>query len=259
LLRLYHGDDGPTVDKVVGEIRSLLEHLDDANEARSTRLDVGAGYARWSSRYDLPGNPLVAQEQPVVRAMVAELPGEPVLDAGCGTGRHFVWLAELGRQVVGVDQSPEMLALAREKQPDADLRLGDLSNLPVAAGSIAGAVSALAVEHVGDLAAFYGELARAVVPGGWLVVSTLHPVMAQVFGWNAWFVDEDGRAEVVGTLHQVSDHLNAAVTAGWCVEELREVPLQDVEHMRSASEIPIGARIAYDGVPLVLIMRFSRR
>jgi SAM-dependent methyltransferase len=38
-----------------------------------------------------------------------------VLDLGCGTGRHARHLAELGFEVVGVDRSPSMLAVARER------------------------------------------------------------------------------------------------------------------------------------------------
>ena len=56
-------------------------------------------------------------------------PPARVLDAGCGTGRVAIRLAELGYDVVGVDLDASMLAMAREEAPDLDWRVGDLAEL----------------------------------------------------------------------------------------------------------------------------------
>lgn len=50
-----------------------------------------------------------------------------VLDAGCGTGRVAVRLAELGYDVVGLDLDGSMLEVARAEAPTLDWRLGDLA------------------------------------------------------------------------------------------------------------------------------------
>ena len=55
-------------------------------------------------------------------------PPARILDAGCGTGRVAVRLAELGYDVVGVDVDASMLDVARAEAPDLDWRLGDLSS-----------------------------------------------------------------------------------------------------------------------------------
>jgi SAM-dependent methyltransferase len=47
---------------------------------------------------------------------------ESVLDVGCGTGGHSLILAERGYDVIGVDQSPEMLRRARAKAESAGIR-----------------------------------------------------------------------------------------------------------------------------------------
>ena len=56
-------------------------------------------------------------------------PPARVLDAGCGTGRVAIRLAELGYDVVGVDLDASMLLQAREEAPDLDWRVGDLAEL----------------------------------------------------------------------------------------------------------------------------------
>ncbi|MEP9362665.1 class I SAM-dependent methyltransferase [Nocardioides sp. CN2-186] len=55
-------------------------------------------------------------------------PPARILDAGCGTGRVAVRLAELGYDVVGVDVDATMLDVARAEAPGLDWRLGDLAS-----------------------------------------------------------------------------------------------------------------------------------
>ncbi len=57
-------------------------------------------------------------------------PGGRILDAGCGTGRVAIRLAELGYEVVGVDVDESMLAVARREAPALSWFAGDLTGLP---------------------------------------------------------------------------------------------------------------------------------
>lgn len=63
--------------------------------------------------------------------LCAELlpPGARVLDAGCGTGRVAIRLAELGYDCVGVDLDASMLDVARRAAPQLPWILADLSDL----------------------------------------------------------------------------------------------------------------------------------
>jgi SAM-dependent methyltransferase len=106
-----------------------------------------------------------------------EGPGR-VLDAGCGTGRVAVRLAELGHDVVGVDLDERMLERARADAPDltwvqgdlADFDLGSHFDLVVAAGNVIPLVAP------GTEAAVVAALARHLRPGGLLVAGFgLHP------------------------------------------------------------------------------------
>ena len=56
-----------------------------------------------------------------------------VLDAGCGTGRVAIRLAELGYECVGTDVDPSMLAVARASAPQLSWVLADLASLDLAA------------------------------------------------------------------------------------------------------------------------------
>ncbi len=94
-----------------------------------------------------------------------------VLDAGCGTGRIAIELADRGIEVVGVDVDSSMLATARTRAPqvewvEADLRSFDLErrfDVVVMAGNVP------LFTPPGTQAALVGAVARHVVPGGLLV------------------------------------------------------------------------------------------
>ena len=94
-----------------------------------------------------------------------------MLDAACGTGRHAAYLAGAGWEVTGVDASEAMLDRAQARLPDADLRVGELSALPVAEETFTGAVCALALSRLPEIGPAIAELARVLRPGGRLVLS----------------------------------------------------------------------------------------
>src|SRR5687768_6025171 len=76
---------------------------------------VRAGYDRWAAIYDHDKNPLLALEEPILRAAVGDVGDQRVLDVGCGTGRHALWLANAGANVTAIDFSEGMLAEAQRK------------------------------------------------------------------------------------------------------------------------------------------------
>jgi len=99
--------------------------------------------------------------------------GWTVGDLGCGTGRSSEALAGFVGRVVAVDDSPEMLAAAErrlEGLANVELRRGPLEELPVADGELDAAVLALVLHHLPDPAAALAEAARALRPGGRLLV-----------------------------------------------------------------------------------------
>jgi ubiquinone/menaquinone biosynthesis C-methylase UbiE len=96
-----------------------------------------------------------------------------LLDCGCGPAQVARLGASLGRSVIGFDLTPEMLGLARTRL-DAPLVLGDMRGLPFRPASL-GAIACWFSLHNFPrhaLGAVLAEIARAIRPGGTLVLAT---------------------------------------------------------------------------------------
>jgi len=118
----------------------------------------------------------------------ADLRGQRVLDLGCGTGRLSAALAEQGiARVWGVDASPEMLAVAREKLPaTVGLKEGRAEELPFRDAWFDRVVAWL-VLHLVDRSAAFREVARVLVPGGRLAVVTFATGHFERYWLNRYF------------------------------------------------------------------------
>ena len=117
-------------------------------------------------------------DRPSVLDLLGDVSGLRVLDAGCGPGLYAEELLARGADVVGFDQSPAMVRLARRQTGDrVDVRVHDLSS-PIAwldDDSFDAALMALVLHHLDDRVAALRELHRVLQPDGRLVVSTHHP------------------------------------------------------------------------------------
>jgi SAM-dependent methyltransferase len=233
LLRAFSGvyDRDFTIARL-REIRALLdsvEELGDDVEARP--ITTREGYARWAASYDEPGNQLLDLEEPLVRQIIDGLPLGVALDAGCGTGRHTAYLASLGHKVIGVDTSPEMLGLARERVPEGEFYEADLQDVPLSDDSVDVVVCAIALSHVADLAQALGEFVRVLRPNGHLVISDSRGLIGDI-GLPLVKIGPDGDVGYMPTWSRLaSDYLAAALPLGLqvrrCEEPRRPSPLID--------------------------------
>lgn len=116
-------------------------------------------------------------DRPACLELLGDVAGLRVLDAACGPGLYAEELVRRGAHVTGFDQSPTMVSLSRDRVPQADFRVHDVSD-PLdwlADGSMDVVLFALALEYVDDRVAALRELRRVLRPGGALVLSRLHP------------------------------------------------------------------------------------
>jgi ubiquinone/menaquinone biosynthesis C-methylase UbiE/DNA-binding transcriptional ArsR family regulator len=99
-------------------------------------------------------------------------------DLGCGTGQTSAALAPFVGRTIAVDRSGEMLQAARKRLrdfPNVEVRRGELEALPIEDGELEAAVMMLVLHHAPDPSAALGEAARAMKPGGRLVVCDMLP------------------------------------------------------------------------------------
>ena len=99
-------------------------------------------------------------------------PGIRFLDAGCGGGGACVLAASLGCEVTGFDASHALLAIARERLPQAQFVHGDLEQLPFPTGHFDAALAANSVIFAEDIRQALRELRRVVRPGGRVAITS---------------------------------------------------------------------------------------
>ncbi len=248
----------------LAEIREIIARFDEFPNSLTIPLfehAVEAGYTRWAPRYDGP-NPAIAREEPIVHEMLAPMPVGDALDAACGTGRHAAHLAALGHRVVGVDATEAMLAVAREKVPDADFRVGRLEALPLDDASVDLITCALALTHVEDLEPVMREFARVLRPGGRVVLSDIHP-LGTITGSVAGAPEEqltDGIPFVRNLTHHVSEYIAAFLAAGLDIVECREPPVDEatLSVFPSFLVYPDATRQAFLDTPYLLLWHVER-
>jgi ArsR family transcriptional regulator len=98
-------------------------------------------------------------------------------DLGCGTGQMAAALAPFVGRVIAVDGSAEMLQAAKRRLRDVEnveTRRGDLEALPIDAGTLDAAVLVLVLHHVPAPEAVLAEAARALKPGGRVMIVDMH-------------------------------------------------------------------------------------
>lgn len=228
-----------------------------AHEFRLREVSVQEGYAVWASSYDL-FNPLVDVEEPVVEALLDSLPPiSRAIDVGTGTGRLARKIARRGAEkVLGIDASPEMLAVAHQNATAEGLRnlrfmraeLG-AAPLPVASDSFDLLTSGLMLTHVPDLRAAVRECVRVVRPGGHLILTDFHP-STSAFGWRTDIITPEGNCLLPNAPNTRQDYLDSATEAGCRLLEVQDIALDG----QSYGEISPEAMQAKGLPPLCLIL-----
>jgi malonyl-CoA O-methyltransferase len=213
---------------------------------------VRRGYDRWAEIYDEEDNPLIALEEPVVRAALGDVAGLAALDLGCGTGRHALWMAENGAVVTAVDFSPGMMEKARAKPGAGRVRflVHDLhERLPFPDGSFDVVVSGLVLEHLHDLGPFFAEARRVLRPGGRALVSGMHPAMFLRGVWARFTDPATGEKVHPGSVeHSIGDAVMAAVRAGFALAAIDE----RAPDAAFAARCPRAER--YVGWPMLIVL-----
>jgi SAM-dependent methyltransferase len=163
-------------------------------------------------------------------------------DLGCGTGRTGTWLREQGVEAIdGVDLTPEMLDVARERGVHRRLVEADVTATGLDDEAYDLVVTSLVDEHLADLRPLYAEAHRLAKPGASYVLVGYHPHFIMATGMPTHYDSASGESVAIEThVHLLSEHTDAALGAGWQLAELKERVIDDVwlelkpkwEHLR---------------------------
>jgi SAM-dependent methyltransferase len=143
---------------------------------------VQQSYDRVAERYadeigdELDGKPVDRALLACLVELTASVPAgtdRPIGDLGCGPGHVAAYLCGLGRETIGIDISSVMVEVGQRRHPDVRFRVGSLLALPATDGELAGALAFYSIIHLRpeDRQLAYGEMARVLRPGGWLLVA----------------------------------------------------------------------------------------
>jgi SAM-dependent methyltransferase len=251
--------DSDQVTRRSAEVRHVVEHADEFPHDIALDFDehgVVEGYTEWSETYDAPGtNPAIMLEESLTDPIFATAPRGRALDVACGSGRQAARLTALGYEVSGIDLTPAMLDRARARCPDATLTVGGWDELPYEDASFDVVASALALCHAVDVRPPVAEMARVLRPGGWLVVSDIHPMSTVLGGAAGYPGDRLGHFPFVRNHpHHLSEYFAALAVAGLSVRALDEAFL-DASHaamLPSHLVFPEATARAFVGLPAIV-------
>jgi ubiquinone/menaquinone biosynthesis C-methylase UbiE len=139
---------------------------------------MGDPYRRIARFYDAVVEPFNATLRRYVVKVARPKEGMKVLEVGCGTGTNLELFADAGCDVAGIDLSPSMMELAKEKLGDrADLRLGDASEMPFADNSFDLVLSFLTIHEMPTAvrAPVMDEIVRVTGTDGLALFIDYHP------------------------------------------------------------------------------------
>ncbi|MBH2004691.1 MAG: class I SAM-dependent methyltransferase [Sphingobacteriia bacterium] len=187
-------------------------------------MNVQEAYDQWSGQYDTNQNKTRDLEALSLRQTLSGLRCKRILEIGCGTGKNTAWLQTITDEILAVDLSDKMLAVAKNKitSEQVQFQQADITqNWDFATGPFDLITFSLVLEHISDLQAVLHKAYRVLEPGGKAYIGELHP-FKQYNGTKARFDTAQGIQVVTCFNHHISDFTSSAKQAGFEIELINE-------------------------------------
>ncbi|HJV19723.1 MAG TPA: class I SAM-dependent methyltransferase [Sediminibacterium sp.] len=208
-------------------------------------MNVQQAYDQWSEQYDTNQNKTRDLEAVSLRQTLSELRCKRILEIGCGTGKNTAWLQTITDELLAVDLSDKMLAVAKSKITSGRVAFqqADITqNWDFARQPFDLITFSLVLEHINDLSPILHKAHLALAPGGKVYIGELHP-FKQYSGTKARFDTAQGTQVVACFNHHISDFTGGAQAAGFEIELINEYFDNDDRQ----------------GIPRILTMIFRKR
>ena len=144
-------------------------------DTRATAAPVGSA-ARWGPLWGARARDWALSEDQQLPTYLEALqrvdlePGDAALDIGCGAGAFLRLLDERGAHAFGLDASEELVALARERVPTADVRVGEMETLPYEDDTFDLVTGFNSFFFANDMVGALREAGRVAKPGADIVI-----------------------------------------------------------------------------------------
>ena len=157
-----------------------------ADRAIPTRLDEGwqgvdEGWGRQAVAFATICEPTNCREYVALHHYLGVHAGDRLLDVACGAGLALELAGLRGARCAGIDASPRLIAVARDRNPDADLRVGDMHALPWDDGAFTVVTSFRGIW--GTTPGAVAEVHRVLAPGGRVGLTVWGHIKASPGAW----------------------------------------------------------------------------
>ena len=143
--------------------------------------DVDEGWGRQAVEFATLSEPTNCREYVTMHHRLVVGAGDRLLDIACGAGLAVELAGLRGALCAGIDASPRLLAVARDRSPDADLRVGDMNALPWGDESFDLVTSFRGIW--GTTPGAVAEAYRVLVPGGRIGLTVWGHIKASPGAW----------------------------------------------------------------------------
>jgi len=153
--------------------------------------------------------------------LLGDVRDKTVLDLGCGTGENVVLLCKRGARVIGIDISPDLIAIAERRLKAAGLQAALSTGDAYATGlpdASVDAILCIALIHHLDISRVRGEMRRVLKPGGAIILS--EPIrFSKGYGWMRGLLP--AQEDISDYEHPLTREELATMNAGFSVERTR--------------------------------------